>query len=536
MKISKKTYLASAIFFILMTASSLVINSHLHDIDQQINKLQTLVSPTARATNKLQLSIIQIQQWLTDISATRGRDGLDDGFSLAAGYATEAHKQIDLLEKLLPAKKNDFDRFRQRLDAFYSQGKKMAQAYIDNGPEAGNPIMKQFDAAVTGLVTEMDQLRAFTEQMDKASEQDITAATQTGINAGYVGGALFVLLIGAMTAFIRFYLVAPLRNLEAVFTKLNDGKANLSYRFDVHSHDEIGSIQQSFNEFLGKIQTLAEELSGISAMVYDNLNSLRDVSQNTRHGVRQQLEQVDMLSVALNQMDSTSTDAARNTGELSDHVKGISVHLKTSTQLAHDTQEATSAVAANIESSAQVIETLESYADKIAAMVDNIEGIAEQTNLLALNAAIEAARAGEQGRGFAVVADEVRNLASKTQSSTGEIQNLIENLKQSASRSIEAMQSSTEATRSMAESFTSANDRILKLFSRLNEVNSLNAGIAAASEEQNAVIAGISAEVSSAHQISDKTRQAAVSTGEKSADLTALAERLNSMMAQFRAH
>lgn len=176
---------------------------------------------------------------------------------------------------------------------------------------------------------------------------------------------------------------------------------------------------------------------------------------------------------------------------------------------------------------------LSKQVEGIYSILQTIQGIAEQTNLLALNAAIEAARAGEQGRGFAVVADEVRNLAGKTQQSTEEIKNMIESLKQSADHSMKAMTQSSEATDSLSESFKQANEEVLSLFNRLELVNNMNAQIATASEEQTQVISDISQTMVSTKSLSDNTQQSSYSTGEQAAVLIASANKLKEMVADF---
>jgi methyl-accepting chemotaxis protein len=184
-------------------------------------------------------------------------------------------------------------------------------------------------------------------------------------------------------------------------------------------------------------------------------------------------------------------------------------------------------------SSANDVNELSNQVEGIYGILQTIQGIAEQTNLLALNAAIEAARAGEQGRGFAVVADEVRNLAGKTQQSTEEIQHMIEGLKKSADRSMNAMTQSSTATQSLSESFKLANEKILALFNRLELVNNMNAQIATASEEQTQVISDISKTTESAKVLSENTQQSASSTGKEAEALIATSNNLKEMVAEF---
>jgi methyl-accepting chemotaxis protein len=185
-------------------------------------------------------------------------------------------------------------------------------------------------------------------------------------------------------------------------------------------------------------------------------------------------------------------------------------------------------------SSASDVSELSTQVEGIYGILQTIQGIAEQTNLLALNAAIEAARAGEQGRGFAVVADEVRNLAGKTQQSTEEIQHMIEGLKKSADRSMNAMTQSSTATQSLSKSFKLANEEILALFNRLELVNNMNAQIATASEEQTQVISSISQTTESAKVLSQNTQQASNSTGEQAEALMATSNNLKEMVAEFK--
>jgi methyl-accepting chemotaxis protein len=242
---------------------------------------------------------------------------------------------------------------------------------------------------------------------------------------------------------------------------------------------------------------------------------------------------MDSVSTAMTELEIASSEIASNVQAAHDEVTEVNSSGQSVSAQIQDLDKQFIALNNVTSSSANDVSELSTQVEGIYGILQTIQGIAEQTNLLALNAAIEAARAGEQGRGFAVVADEVRNLAGKTQQSTEEIQHMIEGLKKSADQSMNAMTQSSTATQSLSESFKEANEKILSLFNRLELVNNMNAQITTASEEQTQVISNISQTTESAKELSENTKRSSNSTGEQAAALTATANNLKEMIAEF---
>ncbi len=323
-------------------------------------------------------------------------------------------------------------------------------------------------------------------------------------------------------------------HLTSSVETLSRPETPLSYRVPLQNMNELRPLAERLNRFMQRVDDMVGGMADASAALNQSSSVLNNNSaENTRHA--QSMSRImDGVSSAMSELISASAEITRNVHQAHSQVSEVN---STGRALSNDIKALNNQfgeLGNIINSSSSDVAELSNQVDGIYGILQTIRGIAEQTNLLALNAAIEAARAGEQGRGFAVVADEVRNLASKTQSSTGEIQGLIENLKQSANRSIDAMTNSTEASASMAASFAKANDQILGLFGSLNTVNDLNSEIAAASEEQSTVISGINQHLQEAKEIAVYTREAAQSTGSKSSELAGIANKLKTMIQGFR--
>jgi methyl-accepting chemotaxis protein len=533
MKISHKVYVATSLLLVMLLSTSMLINYNLSAINTHEAYRQETVQPILRSVTTLKFDVVQIQQWLTDISATRALDGLNDGFELAQDHANNAEQQLQQLEQLMPSHQNDLNRFRQKLNVFYSEGKVMANAYIEQGPAGGNKIMGRFDTAATEMLNEMDSLTNVAHQYEVDTLNNITNATGFTSKIGQLSTLLCFVLVGALVWFIKAMVVKPLRDLQMVISQLNDGNANLDFRFKVASDDEIGGIQRALNSFLTKIQELAQELNGISLKVYDNVDTLRQVSSSTRNGVHEQMVQVDALSVALTQMDSTSNEAANNTADLSQNVLHVDNLLQTSKRLATETQRETASIAKDIQHSSNIIISLEGHVNNIATMVDNIESIAEQTNLLALNAAIEAARAGEQGRGFSVVADEVRLLASRTQSSTLEIKSIIQTLQQTSKTAVEEMSTCSEEVIKCVTLAEQNLDSSQTIGSVIHQINAMASHIATAMEELSQTCHEHTQSINKIHDVSLEAESSSQAAAESVENLHQRATHLKSLSLMF---
>jgi methyl-accepting chemotaxis protein len=295
----------------------------------------------------------------------------------------------------------------------------------------------------------------------------------------------------------------------------------------------MGSSLKSLVESLGtqvaQIHAHAGHLSGAA-------EELSIVTGQTNDGVQEQQKDTDQVATAINEMSATVQEVAKNAESAAEAARHADDETRNGQQVVSQTMSEIDTLAREIERATAVIHKLESDSENIGSVMDVIRGIAEQTNLLALNAAIEAARAGEQGRGFAVVADEVRVLASRTQESTQEIQEMIERLQSGASEAVNAMNESQAKAQGTVEQAAKAGTSLETIAKSVSNINEMNTQIASASEEQSAVAEQINSSIVNISKIAVKTSEGAQSTAKASESLKELATNLQQVVSAFKLH
>ena len=346
-----------------------------------------------------------------------------------------------------------------------------------------------------------------------------------------------ILVITGLMIFSALYMVtritSGLSKLVSGVKKMSHEDTPLSFRISTQATNDMTPLALQLNDMMSRVENVILKVKGISYTVNESSSVLRQNSENNQNNSEQLHMNMDSVSVAMTELETASSEIASNVQAAHQEITDVNKSGQSVSAQILDLDKQFISLNDVTSSSANDVSELSTQVEGIYGILQTIQGIAEQTNLLALNAAIEAARAGEQGRGFAVVADEVRNLAGKTQQSTEEIQQMIEGLKKSADRSMNAMTQSSDATQSLSASFKQANEEILALFNRLELVNNMNAQIATASEEQTQVISDISRTTESAKVLSENTQKSSSSTGEQAEALSATSNNLKEMVAEF---
>ncbi|MDD2780854.1 methyl-accepting chemotaxis protein [Sulfuricurvum sp.] len=452
-----------------LSISVLISYNLVNEIEEMLETQNSKTIPQAMHYIDLKISVIQIQQWLTDISATRGQDGYDDGYAKAQEYYKKASGTIDKMiaeHEDEPAVKADLEKFKKNLDDYYSISKKMAEAYIEGGSPAGNPWMGKVDPYAEELATRLDVwVDQHIKEVEDQSAEITALSNSVKIKNFLLSSALF--LVVAIGFWIIRIVLDGVKQLVERIEYLSD--LDLSKTMSLKGKNEIAqiakhleSVRLHLSHFIDQAKMTSNENASVAHQL--SVTSLRVGSS------------VEESSKITDQVSNKVEDITHDIDEVITHAQRNKSEIKKAGDALLRTTEKITILTGQVQQSAQVenemairIEQLSSDTKQVKEVLGIISDIADQTNLLALNAAIEAARAGEHGRGFAVVADEVRKLAERTQKSLLEIQSTINVIVQAIIEASEEMNRNSKNMHALAETSHEAEAEIVTVAQTMSQ-------------------------------------------------------------------
>jgi methyl-accepting chemotaxis protein len=364
----------------------------------------------------------------------------------------------------------------------------------------------------------------------------LVADIQETVYAQALKQATLAAIASAFLLFLGFVIskniIIPLERLINNTHKIADG--DLTVRMNMSRKDELGDMSQQIDKMLTILQETLSSARDAATRSSDMAVQIAAASEESSVSVTSQHSQLELLSTAMTEMTATISDVANNAENTAESTRRVVEHAHSNEANMQLSAQNIGKVSDDVSIANELVQELQSGVKEIAGVVKVIEDVSEQTNLLALNAAIEAARAGEQGRGFAVVADEVRNLASRTQNSTSEVQQTIERLTEQTERTFQSMKESDRHVQQSVDSTTTTQAQLLEMVTELQLANDMIAQIAAASEQQNTVATDMNENVVGIHSAANEVLQASEALAQNSQQMANSAEVLTSQLKYFK--
>ena len=401
----------------------------------------------------------------------------------------------------------------------------------------GDPLIMEYNGdlyeyidPITSRLQKLIEMQQNVANEERGAIQNVyDRALMTLIGVAVVA-ALVMVAFGSLVA---TSISRPLAELRRAIENTERNR-DLTVRVDIDQSDEIGRVAHAFQSMVDRFREILGNVRDTSAHLQQNAQQLANTTELTREGAAVQMRETDQVATATTEMTHAIEEVSRNAHQAADAANNANRETESGNKVLDEALTSIHSLAGRIDDAGQVIKRVETDSASIGSVLDVIRGIAEQTNLLALNAAIEAARAGEQGRGFAVVADEVRSLAQRTQESTQEIQGMIERLQAGAREAVRSMADGSAEMQRTVKQASHAGESLVAIKQSVAMINDMNTQIASATEEQMAVSQEISRNVVA---ISDVARSSAHSVQEverTSRELSDAASKLSALVNEFR--
>ena len=406
---------------------------------------------------------------------------------------------------------------------------------IDSDPQAASALsFGDSEARFDAMRNAIDKLGEVEEAA--ANAEGKAAIAEGAATARQQGVVLVIGLLGCLLLVLGLPLLVlrPMRRLLDRLQQIADGDGDLRARLDVHSADELGQLGRAFNRFLDKLQPMIAEVGRVTAEVETAARGMATMAETNDQLISSEHAAVDQVTTAATEMSAAVHEVALNAQNASDAARAAESQSRQGAAVVSSTIQSIRQLAQEVEGASQTIGALEAETASIGAVLEVIRGIAEQTNLLALNAAIEAARAGEQGRGFAVVADEVRALAARTQDSTKDIQARIERLQSGVGKAVHAMQAGSDKARDSVERAAGVDQVLGETAVSVQRINDMAAQIATACEEQSCVTEEIARNITDIRDLSNEAATYSSQSMLASQQLSGLSKTLAGLVGRFR--
>ncbi len=535
LSIGSKLTLGFGSILILFTVTIGFAMFELRRVQQSSNQVAMRSLPAAVAAFEMNIAISEVSQYLTDVSATDRAAVYADAEKTAKQFkeSLAAYIQIQKDENDTASLK-DAEALGAAFDSYYAQGKIMAAVYMSQGKEAGNKQMEYFDKAHDTLSAIAEKLS--TSQVREAKENSLQTVHELNelitimLCVGF--GAILLALIAALA--ITRGITRPINSMKFMLMDIAQGEGDLTKRLDDISRDELGESSRWFNLFIEKLHGIIGKVSGNTTQVASAAHRLMITANQIATGAEYVAAQARIVAAAGGEMAATTNEIAQNcqlAAEGSHHASGTA---SAGAEIVATTVQVMNRIADRVTKIAQTVGNLSTHSDQIGKIVGTIQDIADQTNLLALNAAIEAARAGEQGRGFAVVADEVRLLATRTTKATSEIGEMIKTIQNEIKFAVAAMQEGVKEVESGTDEAAKSGQALQDILEQINAVSMQVNRVAAAVEDQTATTSEISNNMNHITDAVHETARGAQESAGAAGQLTNLSEELRLLMGQFK--
>ena len=469
-------------------------------------KLQTIIGKFDHGTEEIEKELSAAQSMSENAMLGATGETLKEFESLNTGL-----KQIDIEHK-------SFVIHAHQVFTLLNQGQRHA------AEEVAAQVEVEEEKLDNELKTLLNEIGEFTEKSAKHAE-----AYEHEAILMLIVIAIVSILFGTITSWITTSTI-----VSGIRSAITTASGDLSQSIDITSKDEIGELLTAMNEMRQKLLNLFSDIAEMTVQLSTAAEEVSVVTAQTSTTIEIQRDETAQVATAMNELTTTSRDVATNIAQTANSANQASAHTEKGTKVVKQVIEQINELSNQLEESAHAILEVESQSSAITSMLEVIKGIAEQTNLLALNAAIEAARAGEQGRGFAVVADEVRTLATRTQQSTEEINEIVEKLQTSSGKAVSVMERSQEQSKTAVDNASNSGDALNLIAQAMDNISQMSAQIASASEEQCAVSEEVNRNIDKIHNMSIELSTGATQTAQSGLELAEISIRLQTQVNQFQ--